>query len=73
MLLMASALEWLLFREKKLEDRFLQAVKFETPILMKSGIQQRTKYLVANGVIVFLSFLGIYKISFPSLPQSHSQ
>jgi hypothetical protein len=73
MILMASALEWLLFREKKLEDRFLQAVKFEIPILIKSEVQQRTKYLVANGVIVILSFLWIYKVSFPSLPQTYSQ
>ena len=73
MILMASALEWLFFIEKKFEDRTFQEVKFDIPILMKIAVQQRTKYLVANGAIIILSFLWIYKISYPPLPQTYPQ
>jgi hypothetical protein len=73
MILMASALEWLFFIEKKFEDRTFQEVKFDIPILIQIVFQQSTKYLVANGAIIILSFLWICKISYPPLSQTYPQ
>jgi len=73
MILMASAIEWFLFRGKILKNSPWQLVQFKMSLPLKGGILRSVKGLVACGLIVFLSFLGIYKNLFPSLAEINSQ
>ena len=56
MILLASALEWFLFKDALRKEISWQRIQFKIPLFFKSTIEHRVKYLVFSTLIGVISF-----------------